>query len=83
MKRKTSQARHDAAVVPVDSSDASGVDWVKAERVLLPNLKPTTTTISLRLPDSLLTRIKIEANRRDVPYQSYMKMLLAEAMEDA
>ncbi len=68
-------------MIPVDSSDSSTVDWHAAERVLLPNLKPTTTTISLRLPDSLLTRIKIEANRRDVPYQSYMKMLLAEAIE--
>jgi predicted DNA binding CopG/RHH family protein len=46
--------------------------------VSFPKLKPSTTTISLRLPQSLLDRIKIEANRRDVPYQTYMKLKLDE-----
>jgi predicted DNA binding CopG/RHH family protein len=59
-----------------DSTDY--VDWGKAERVILPNLKPSTTSISLRLPVSLLDRIKVEANRRDVPYQSLIKTWLAE-----
>lgn len=59
-----------------DSSDH--VDWSKAERVRLPNLKPSTTAISLRLPVSLLDRIKIAANKRDVPYQSLIKTWLAE-----
>ena len=54
------------------------VDWSKARRVILPNLKPSTTAISLRLPVSLLERIKVEANRRDVPYQSLIKTWLAE-----
>ena len=54
------------------------VDWTKAERVRFPNLKPTTTAISLRLPMPLLERIKIAANKRDVPYQSLIKMWLAE-----
>jgi predicted DNA binding CopG/RHH family protein len=54
------------------------VDWSKAERVRLPNLKPTTKTISLRLPVGLLERIKIEANKRDVPYQSLIKAWLDE-----
>jgi len=44
------------------------LDWSKAERVRLPNLKPSTTSISLRLPVALLERIKIAANRQDVPY---------------
>ncbi len=54
------------------------VDWSKAERVQFPNLKPSTTAISLRLPMGLLDRIKLAANRRDVPYQSLIKMWLAE-----
>ena len=59
-----------------DSTDH--IDWSKAERVRLPNLKPSTKAISLRLPQSLLERIKIAANKRDVPYQSLIKMWLAE-----
>ena len=59
-----------------DSSEH--VDWSKAERVRLPNLKPSTTAISLRLPVSLLDRIKVAANKRDVPYQSLIKTWLAE-----
>lgn len=54
------------------------VDWSKARRTRFPNLKPTTTSISLRMPISLLERIKIEANKRDVPYQSLIKTWLAE-----
>ncbi len=50
----------------------------KAERVRLPNLKPTTQTISLRLSTLLLERIKIKANKRDVPYQSLIKIWLKE-----
>ena len=59
-----------------DSADH--VDWSKAERVRLPNLKPSTRSISLRLPIALLERLKIEANKRDVPYQSLIKTWLAE-----
>ena len=44
------------------------VDWDKAERVVFPNLKPTTRTISLRLPESMLNRLKAAANKRDVPF---------------
>lgn len=59
-----------------DSSDY--VDWDQAKYVRLPNLKPSTRTISLRLPAGLLESIKIEANKRDVPYQSLIKAWLAE-----
>ena len=59
-----------------DSTDY--VDWKKAQRVRFPNLKPSTTAISIRLPNSLLEEIKIAANKRDVPYQSLIKMWLAE-----
>ncbi len=54
------------------------VDWSRAKRVRLPNLKPSTKAISLRLPLSLLERIRIEANKRDVPYQSLIKTWLSE-----
>ncbi|HTF72835.1 MAG TPA: BrnA antitoxin family protein [Bradyrhizobium sp.] len=59
-----------------DSTDY--IDWSKAERVRLLNLKPSTTAISIRLPLALLEQIKIAANKRDVPYQSLIKMWLAE-----
>jgi predicted DNA binding CopG/RHH family protein len=51
-------------------------DFSKATRVTFPNLKPTSRTISIRLPESLLESIKVIANRADVPYQSMMKILL-------
>jgi predicted DNA binding CopG/RHH family protein len=57
------------------------VDWTAAQRVRFPNLKPSTQAISLRLPVSLLEQIKVEANRRDVPYQSLIKVWLAERAE--
>jgi predicted DNA binding CopG/RHH family protein len=56
------------------------IDWKKAERTLFPKLKPTTETISLRLNKGLLETAKVQANKRDIPYQSYIKMLLAEAL---
>ena len=59
-----------------DSTDY--IDWSEAERVRFPNLKPSTTAISIRLPLGLLEQIKIAANKRDVPYQSLIKMWLAE-----
>ena len=62
-----------------DSTDY--VDWSNAQRVRLPNLKLSTTAISLRLPQGLLDRIKIAANRRDVPYQSLIKVWLAEKVD--
>lgn len=62
-----------------DSADY--VDWTKAQRVVLPNLKPTTNTISLRLPQHLLDAIKTAANARDVPYQSLIKIWLQERVE--
>lgn len=59
-----------------DSSDY--VDWKQAQLVTMPNLKPSTKTISLRLPEGLLDSIKIEANKRDIPYQSLIKSWLAD-----
>src|SRR5687768_7242258 len=56
------------------------VDWSRAERVRLPNLKPSTATISLRLPEGMLEELKVLANQRDVPYQSLVKIFLAERL---
>ena len=65
-----------------ESTDSTGLlDWSKAKRVRLPNLKPTSTAISLRLPNGLLERIKVAANKRDVPYQSLIKTWLAEKLD--
>lgn len=61
-----------------NNDSADYVDWTKAKRVVLPNLKPTTKTISLRLPQHLLDSIKAAANSRDVPYQSLIKVWLQE-----
>ena len=54
------------------------LDWSQAQPARFPNLKPSTKSISLRLPLDLLDRIKVEANRRDVPYQSLIKVWLKE-----
>jgi predicted DNA binding CopG/RHH family protein len=62
-----------------DSSEY--VDWSKAKRAVFPNLKPSTKTISLRLPESLLEQLKLLAHKRDVPYQSLLKIFLAERIE--
>jgi predicted DNA binding CopG/RHH family protein len=57
------------------------IDWTKAKRVVLSKLKPSVRTISLRLPESLLEGVKLLANKRDIPYQSLIKVFLAERIE--
>jgi predicted DNA binding CopG/RHH family protein len=57
------------------------VDWGKARVTVFPNLKPSTETISLRLPAALLAELKALANKRDVPYQSLLKVFLAERVD--
>jgi predicted DNA binding CopG/RHH family protein len=74
--RFASEAAERAYWEKTDSS--KHIDWSKAARVELPNLKPSTESISLRLPVGLLDRIKIAANRRDMPYQSLIKAWLAD-----
>jgi predicted DNA binding CopG/RHH family protein len=62
-----------------DSADY--INWSVAEKTIMPNLKASTETISMRLPAPLLARIKGLANERDVPYQSLMKVFLSERVE--
>lgn len=58
------------------------INWRKAKRVVFKDLKPSLKTISLRLPESMLEMLKLIANKRDVPYQSLLKIFLAERLEE-
>ena len=58
------------------------IDYSKAKRVILPNLKLSTKTISIRLPESLIEHLKLLANKRDIPYQSLLKIFLTEKVEE-
>ncbi len=64
-----------------ERDSAEVVDWRKAKRVTLPDLKPSLKTISLRLPSFMLDEIKQLAHKRDVPYQSLIKLFLAESVK--
>ena len=63
-----------------DSTDY--IDWTKAKRVSFPKLKPSTTTISIRIPEHLIEGLKDLANKRDVPYQSLIKIILNERIDE-
>ena len=58
------------------------IDWAKARKAVFPNLKPTYKSISLRLPAYMLDEIKLLANKKDVPYQSLMKVFLAQKLRE-
>ncbi len=72
--------RERAFWAPEDSADY--IDWSKGKRVVFPRLKPSTKTISIRLPETLLEDIRYLANKLDVPYQSLLKIYLAERVEE-
>ena len=57
------------------------IDWENAKNVVLPKLKPSLKTISLRLPELMLAELKVLANKRDIPYQSLLKIFLAERID--
>ena len=63
------------------NDSAELLNWKSAERVMFPNLKPSTRAISLRLPESLLDNLRQMANERDVPYKSLIKIFLQERIE--
>jgi predicted DNA binding CopG/RHH family protein len=58
------------------------IDYSKAKRIVFQNLKPSTKTISIRLPESLIEHLKVLANKRDVPYQSLLKIFLSEKVKE-
>jgi predicted DNA binding CopG/RHH family protein len=60
---------------------AEFIDWKKAKKVVLSKLKPSIKTISIRLPESMIEELKLIANKRDVPYQSLLKVFLADRIE--
>jgi predicted DNA binding CopG/RHH family protein len=61
-----------------DQDSTAYLDWSKGKRIALPNLRPSLKTISLRLPEATIAELKMLANRRDVPYQSLLKVFLSE-----
>jgi predicted DNA binding CopG/RHH family protein len=72
-KERSFWARHDSTEF---------IDWKKAKKVVLPNLKPSVKTISIRLPEMMLEELKLLANKRDIPYQSLLKIFLADRLKD-
>ncbi len=60
---------------------AEYIDWSKARRAVLPHLKPSLKTISVRMPEHMLADLKLLANKRDIPYQSLLKIFLAERID--
>jgi predicted DNA binding CopG/RHH family protein len=72
-KERAFWAKHDSTAF---------IDWRKAKRVVLPNLKPSVKTISIRLPEMMLEELKVLANKRDIPYQSLLKIFLADRLKD-
>ncbi len=80
MKKKIPKFKNEAAErlfwQKHDSSEY--LDWSDAEDTVLPKLKPSTRSISLRLPESMIEELKILANKRDIPYQSLLKIFISE-----
>jgi predicted DNA binding CopG/RHH family protein len=72
-KERSFWARHDSTEF---------IDWKKAKKVVLPKLKPSVKTISIRLPEMMLEELKLLANKRDIPYQSLLKIFLADRLKD-
>lgn len=66
----------------VHEDSVKHIDWSKGQKVVLPALRPSLRSISLRLPESLLERIKLIASKRDVPYQSLIKIFLSEKVDE-
>jgi predicted DNA binding CopG/RHH family protein len=64
-----------------DHDSTEYVDWSASQPAVFPNLKPTTRTISLRLPEAMLDELRLLANKRDVPYQSLIKIFLRERID--
>ena len=81
LRKFQSEAEERAFWESTGSDSTEYLGWRQARSVVLPNLKPSTKTISLRLPQHLLDSIKAAANARDVPYQSLIKVWLQEKVE--
>ncbi len=63
------------------SESTEYIDWSQSKKLVLPNLKPSTKKISLRLPEIMIEELKVLANKRDIPYQSLLKIYLSEKID--
>ncbi|MBX9658444.1 MAG: BrnA antitoxin family protein [Nitrospiraceae bacterium] len=80
-KRPTFKSEKQEADFWASHESTEYIDYAKSQRVVFPSLKPSTETISLRLPKSLLDQLKTLANKRDVPYQTLLKLFVLERVE--
>ena len=80
-KRPTFKSDKQEADFGTSHDSTEYINYAKSQRVVFPRLKPSTETISLRLPKSLLDQLKTLANKRDVPYQTLLKLFVLERVE--
>ena len=80
-KRPTFKSDEQEADFWASHDSTEYINYAKSQRVVFPRLKPSTETISLRLPKSLLDQLKTLANKRDVPYQTLLKLFVLERVE--
>lgn len=66
----------------INNDTADYFDWAKAKKLSFPNLKPSVRSISLRLPEAMLNDLKVIANKKDIPYQSLIKIFISEKIKD-
>lgn len=79
--KKTFDDQSEEAVAKYwNTHSLTDADWARAERVVFPNLKPSSQPITIRLPKFLINDFKVKANKLDVPYQSLMKQALAKGL---
>lgn len=83
MKKKIPEFRSEAEerLFWQKQNSSEYIDWSDAENVVMPNLKPSTRSISIRLPESMIEELKVIANKRDIPYQSLIKMFISERID--
>jgi predicted DNA binding CopG/RHH family protein len=83
MKKKIPKFNNEAEerLFWLNSDSSEYIDWSDAEEAVFSRLKPTTKTISIRLPESMIEELKLLANKRDVPYQSLLKIFLSERID--
>ena len=79
--RPTFKSEAQAAAFWASHDSTEYIDYSKSRRMIFPKLKPSTETISLRLPKSLLDQLKTLANKRDVPYQTLLKLFVLERVQ--
>jgi predicted DNA binding CopG/RHH family protein len=82
MKRTNAKTSTPAAVTPMPATEAADFDWSAARPVSFPKLRPSSETISLRMPVWMLHKLKSRANQRGVPYQAHLKEILANSLSD-